>query len=225
MESTSAERCQNDRNQPPSVGVLLTGDVDFSSHHREEDKRRAFDSMLQAGRELRGHLTFFFVAREAQQVSDYPRILREAGHEIGCHGLTHGNEEEYDTMTAAMQEDYLHQATTILRRLSGADIRSFRGPRVKVSGETLSILSRIGYLADSTVCSQRFDIISSNLVHMGWLRAPRRPYYPSLTDAYRRGNLDILEVPISAFGLPFISSALYVLGVTFMKTAFRVLYW
>src|SRR5262245_17811073 len=219
------EQRQNNRNQPPSVGVLLTGDVAFSSHHREEDKRQAFDSILQAGRELGGHLTFFFVAKEAQQVSDYPRILREAGHEIGCHGLTHGNEEEYDRMPVSMQEDYLHQATTVLRALSGTEILSFRGPRVKVSGRTLNILSRMGYIADSTVCSQRFDLISSNLVHTGWLRAPRRPYHPSGTDAYRSGDLSILEIPISAFGLPFISSALYVLGVSLMKTAFHLLYW
>jgi len=199
--------------------------VDFSLHHREEDKQRAFESMLQAGRELAGRLTFFFVAKEAQQVSDYPRILREAGHEIGCHGLTHGNEEEYDRMPVEMQEDYLHRATTVLRALSGAEILSFRGPRVKVSGPTLNILARMGYVADSTVCSQRFDLISSNLVHTGWLRAPRRPYHPSVTDAYRTGDLPILEVPISAFGLPFISSALYVLGVSVMKTAFRILYW
>src|SRR5262249_3507706 len=150
-------------------------------------------------------LTFFFVAREAEQVADYPRILREAGHEIGCHGLTHGNEEEYDAMPVAMQEDYLRRATATLRSLSGDEVRAFRGPRVKISGPTLNILSRMGYLADSTVCSQRFDLVSSNLVHMGWLRAPRRPYHPNAANAYRSGDLSILEVPVSALGLPFIS--------------------
>jgi peptidoglycan/xylan/chitin deacetylase (PgdA/CDA1 family) len=181
--------------------------------------------MVQAGRELAGSFTFFFVAKEAQQVPGYSRLLPEAGHEIGCHGLTHGDEEEYDTMPPGMQEEYLQKATGVLRSLSGSEIVSFRGPRVKVSGPTLSILSRMGYVADSTVCSQRFDVVSSNLIHTGWLRAPRRPYHPSATDAYRRGDLSILEVPISAFGLPLISSALYVLGVEVMKAAFRLLYW
>ncbi|TKB79781.1 MAG: hypothetical protein E8D45_03215 [Nitrospira sp.] len=155
---------------------------------------------------------------------EYPARLREAGHEIGCHGLTHGNEEEYDAMPLSMQEAYLEQATAVLRSLSGGAIVSFRGPRVKVSGPTLRILSRMGYRADSTVCSQRCDLVSSNLFHTGWLRAPRRPYHPSASDAYRRGDLPILEVPVSALALPFISSLLYVVGVPFMKLMFRALY-
>ena len=206
------------------VPVLLTGDVDYSTHHREQDKSRAFNQMLRAGRELAGGITFFFVAREAEQVPGYPRILREAGHEIGCHGLTHGNEEEYDSMPLSMQEEYLEKATGLLGALGGCEILSFRGPRVKVSGPTLKILSRMGYLADSTVCSQRFDLISSNLVHPGWLRAPRLPYHPSADDAYGRGNLGILEVPVSALAVPFISSTLYVFGLRLMKLLFRALY-
>jgi peptidoglycan/xylan/chitin deacetylase (PgdA/CDA1 family) len=198
--------------------------VDFSTHHEDVDKKQAFDKVLRAGRDLGGCMTFFFVAREAQQVSEYPRILRDAGHEIACHGLTHGEEEEYDSMPSSMQEEYLRKATDILRSLSGREIVSFRGPRVKISGPTLQILSRIGYVADSTVCSQRFDLISSNLLHTGWIRAPRRPYHPQANDAYRSGDLAILEVPISAIALPFISSALYVLGLGVMKLLFRALY-
>ena len=180
--------------------------------------------MLRAGRELAGGLTFFFVAKEAQQVPEYPRILRNAGHEIACHGLTHGNEEEYDSMPLSMQEEYLEKATGVLRSLGGCEIVSFRGPRVKVSGPTLKILSLMGYVADSTVCSQRCDLISSNLIHMGWLRAPRRPYHPSVDNAYQRGDLAILEVPVSALAIPFISSTLYVFGLWFMKMVFRALY-
>ncbi|NOS80343.1 MAG: polysaccharide deacetylase family protein [Nitrospira sp.] len=207
-----------------TVPVLLTGDVDYSTHHRDQDKKQAFEQMLRAGRELAGSLTFFFVAKEAQQVPEYPRILRNAGHEIACHGLTHGNEEEYDSMPLTMQEEYLKKATGLLSTLAGCKILSFRGPRVKISGPTLKILSRMGYVADSTVCSQRCDLISSNLLHTGWLRAPRHPYHPSEDDAYGRGGLGILEVPVSALALPFISSTLYVLGLQVMKMLFRALY-
>lgn len=208
----------------PVVPVLLTGDVDFSRHHRDDHKDLAFEYMLQAGEDLSGSMTFFFVAKEAEQVAAQPRRLRAGSHEIACHGLTHGNEEEYDAMPAPMQEDYLARATQVLASLAGEPVTAFRGPRVKISGTTLAILSRLGYVADSTVCSQRFDLISSNLLHTGWLRAPRRPYHPSAEDAYRRGDLSILEVPVSAAAIPFISSTLYVLGLTFMKAVFRALY-
>jgi peptidoglycan/xylan/chitin deacetylase (PgdA/CDA1 family) len=212
------------RNQRNPVPILLTADVDFSTHHREQDKKQAFEQLLRPGRDLAGGMTFYFVAREAQQVSDFPPLLRNAGHEIGCHGLTHGNEEEYDSMPLKLQEEYLQSATSALRSLASCEIVSFRGPRVKISGPTLSLLSRMGYVTDSTVCSQRFDVVSSNLVHPGWLRAPRRPYHPSAEDAYRRGDLGILEIPISALAVPFISSTLYVFGVRFMKMVFRALY-
>jgi hypothetical protein len=206
------------------VTVLLTGDVDYSTHHRPEDKLRAFEQVRAAGRELGGAVTFFMVAREAAQLGSVPGDLHRDGHEIGCHGLTHGDEEDYDSMPAALQEDYLRQATAIISTATAAAVRSFRGPRVKVSGTTLGILSRLGYVADSTVCSQRFDVISSNLINLGWLRAPRRPYHPDAADAYRRGSLPILEVPVSAIAIPFISSVLYVLGLGLMKLVFRVLY-
>jgi hypothetical protein len=206
------------------VSVLLTGDVDYSAHHLPQDKEAAFAKLVEAGRELAGQLTFFFVAREAQQLPAQPGALKSAGHEIGCHGLTHGNEEEYDTMPADLQRRYLDEATDILARLSGAAVTAFRGPRVKISGPTLLRLSALGYVADSTVCSQRFDLVSSNLLQPGWLRAPRLPYHPSATDAYASGNLPILEVPVSALAIPFISSTLYVLGLAAMKLLFRLLY-
>jgi peptidoglycan/xylan/chitin deacetylase (PgdA/CDA1 family) len=207
------------------VPVLLTGDVDYSTHHRPADKVAAFAAVRSAGEAINGHLTFYFVAREAQQVADQPRALHAEGHEVGCHGLTHGSEEEYDSMPRDMQTRYLTEATTILQEISGQPVRAFRGPRVKISGTTLDLLGGLGYRTDSTVCSQRCDLVSSNLFHSGWLRAPRLPYRPSAADAYQRGDLGILEVPVSAVGLPFISSALYVLGVPLMKLFFRLLYW
>ncbi len=205
------------------VPVLITGDVDYSTHHAADEKGRSFESLLAIGRELGIPFTFFFVAREAEQVADQPSRLREAGHEIGCHGLTHGDEEEYSRMPEEMQRRYLEAATTTLKRIAGTDIVSFRAPRVKISATTFAVLASAGYQADSSVCSQRCDLVSSNGVNTGWLRAPRTPYHPSPDDPYRRGDMPILEIPISALGLPFISSALYVLGVPFMKLFLRSL--
>ena len=48
-----------------TVEILLTGDMDYSTHHHEDGKRQALEHMLQAGRDLDGAITFFFVAREA----------------------------------------------------------------------------------------------------------------------------------------------------------------
>ncbi len=74
------------------------------------------------------------------------------------------------------------------------------------------------------MCSQRLDLVSSNLINVGWLTAPRLPYHPHQDSAFKRGDLSILEVPVSAALLPFISTSLYVLKLGVLKALFRLLY-
>ena len=205
------------------IPVIITADVDYSKHHAQDDKCRAFDRLIEATGRLGIKTTFFFVAREAEQVPQYPKALADAGHDVGCHGLTHGDEEEYDTMSVEQQKDYLGQATDIISGLAGQKIVSFRAPRVKISATAYGVLAEEGFIVDSSVCSQRFDLVSSNLFHSGWLTAPRTPYYPSKDSAFRRGDTNILVVPVSAMAAPFISSATYVLGPGIMKMFYRIL--
>ncbi len=215
------KRCsENDRPVP----LLVTWDVDPSPELPYEARCRSLDVTLELCAELTIPTTFFVTA-SADHVHpvDLERI-QAAGHEVGCHGLTHGNEEEYDRMPESMQRDYIERATRKLADWSGSPIVSFRSPRVKVSGCTMRLLAESGYLADSSVCSQRLDVISSNLINPGWLVAPRRPYRPHPNNAFRRGDLPIWEVPISALGLPFISASLGLLGLGSMKALFRLLY-
>jgi len=214
---------ENTSHKKNKVPVIITADVDYSKHHAQDDKCRAFDRLIEATGHLGIKTTFFFVAREAEQVPQYPKALAEAGHDVGCHGLTHGDEEEYDSMPVAKQKEYLRQATDIISGLSGQKTVSFRAPRVKISATTYGVLAEEGFIVDSSVCSQRFDLVSSNLFHSGWLTAPRMPYHPSKDSAFRRGDLDILVVPVSAMAAPFISSATYVLGPGIMKMFYRIL--
>jgi hypothetical protein len=168
--------------------------------------------------------TFFFTAQEAALYPEEIAEMVHAGHEIGCHGLTHGNEEEYDRMPEEMQRSCIERATRLLENQTGTSITAFRAPRVKVSSVTLKLLAEYGYLADSSVCSQRLDIFSSNLVNLGWLVAPRSAYHPHRDSAFKRGDLSILEVPISALMFPFISTSLYILKLPIMKALFQLLY-
>jgi hypothetical protein len=167
----------------------------------------------------------FFVTARVDHISDrqLDRMLA-SGHEVGCHGRTHRDEEEYNRMPEAMQRDYVEKATRKLEQWVAGPIRSFRSPRVKTSARTLRLLGEYGYLADSSVCSQRIDFISSNLINLGWIHAPRVPYHPSQDSAFRRGDLSIWEVPISAIVTPFISATLRALGLAFMKALFYLLY-
>jgi len=208
----------------PTVYVVVSGDVDYSEHHRHCDKQRIFREILDSAEGVNIRLSFYLTAREAVKIDACVRRLADCRHEIGCHGLIHDDEEEYNTLPYEKQFSYISEATQILSDIVGAEVRSFRAPRVKVSGPTYRVLDELGYLTDSSICSQRMDLISSNMFNRDWVFAPRLPYHPSITSPFKRGDCSVLIVPVSALIVPFISSVLYVFGLTFMKILFRLLY-
>jgi hypothetical protein len=204
-----------------SVPVLITWDVDPDLWIPLDKRLRRLQMAMGLCRELDIRATFFFTAVSAHVYASEMEEMVRLGHEIGCHGLTHGNEENYDQMTAEMQKRYIGEATEKLESLVKTPIRVFRSPRVKTSATMLKTLAEYGYLADSSVCSQRVDFISSNLININWVFSPRRPYHPQWNNAFKRGDVPIWEVPVSAAVVPFISSAFRVLGLPFMKTLFK----
>jgi len=191
---------------------------------RLENRQRCLNRVIDLCEELDLRSTFFITANVVHQYPDELQRMKALGQEVGCHGLTHTDEEEYNRMPEAKQRAYIEEATSKLEALVDSPIRAFRSPRVKTSATTLRLLAEHGYLADSSVCSQRLDIISSNLINKGWLLAPRRPYRPHRTNPFKRGDLPIWEIPLSALVVPFTSKALSTLGLPAMKLFFRLLY-
>ncbi len=206
------------------VPVLITWDVDpdrwTSVERREQSLTLATDLCERFG----VHATFFVTAQFAHEYQTQIDRLQGLGSEVGCHGLTHADEEDYNAMTPEMQRIYIEEATQKLQAVTGAPVTSFRSPRVKTSHHTLRLLADFGYRVDSSVCSQRIDFVSSNLINPGWIAAPRRPYHPHEKCAFKRGELSIWEVPVSAIVMPFISSFFRVSGIGLMKYFFKLLY-
>jgi hypothetical protein len=207
-----------------SIPVLVTWDIDPDTWIPGEKRRWALNKALDMCHRQGIRATFFFTASSADLYLDEYEKLRAQGHEIGCHGLTHGDEENYDRMPEGLQRRYITEATEQLQGLIGDRVRAFRSPRVKTSAVTLKLLAEQGYLADSSVCSQRIDLISSNLINTSWIFSPRRPYRPSRNSAFNAGDVPIWEIPVSAMVVPFISSAMKVLGLSAMKAFFKLLY-
>ncbi len=206
------------------VCILITWDVDPSPRLSCEEKKLSLQIATDLCNELNIRATFFVTADAEQATVATLERIQSFGHEIGCHGLTHGDEESYDRMSLAMQQEYIQKGTQKLEALAGKPLRVFRSPRVKTSASTLKLLADHGYWADSSVCSQRIDFVSSNLINLGWLLAPRGPYHPHQRSAFRKGTLPIWEIPVSALVVPFISASLNILNLSFMKAFFRVLY-
>jgi peptidoglycan/xylan/chitin deacetylase (PgdA/CDA1 family) len=210
--------------QNKQIPVLLTWDVDPDQWIAFEKRKYSLNKALDICEEREARATFFFTANYVHEYPEELERMRAFGHEVGCHGLTHTDEEEYNRMPEPMQHEYIQEGVKKIKAVVDEPLVSFRSPRVKTSAATLRLLSDYGYLADSSVCSQRIDFISSNLINRGWIFSPRMPYHPDPTNAFKRGSLPIWEVPISAMVVPFISNALNALGLSVMKSLFRLLY-
>ncbi len=206
------------------IPILITWDVDPSPHLPCENKKRSLEIATDLCNEFDIQSTFFVTANAEQATRSTLERIQSFGHEIGCHGLTHGDEENYDQMPEAMQRTYIEEASKKLENMAGIPIRVFRSPRVKTMACTLKLLAEYGYWADSSVCSQRIDFVSSNLINPGWIFAPRQPYRPRHDNAFKKGDMPIWEIPISAAIIPFISASLNILGLSATKILFRLLY-
>jgi peptidoglycan/xylan/chitin deacetylase (PgdA/CDA1 family) len=207
-----------------TVPVIVSWDVDPDRWTTLEKRQYSLNKSMDACAEHGIRSTFFITANFIHEYPEELERMRILGQEVGCHGLTHTDEEEYDRMPETMLREYIQQARQKIEAVITEPLISFRSPRVKTSANTLRLLSEYGYLADSSVCSQRLDFVSSNLINPGWLVSPRKPYHPDPANAFKRGNLPLWEVPVSAMIVPFISNALNVLGVAALKAFFRLLY-
>jgi len=147
--------------------------------------------------DMRINATFFITASLAEKIADELKEIKNRRHQIGCHGLTHDEYDNYAKLPYNEQIYRIERATMILEDFVGVGkVTAFRAPGVRISATTLKILENLGYTADSSISSQRFDL-SSNM-NPKLIFAPRMPYHPEASDAYRRGSMKIWEIPISA---------------------------
>ena len=206
------------------VPVLITWDADPHSAISLENEKLSYDLVLKMLKDVGIVSTIFFPGEVAKRLPQKVQALDFEGHEIACHGLTHGDEEEYDVMPENMLRSYLSKAKSIIEGIINKPITLFRAPRVKTSALSQKILEEVGFEAEFSVNSQRMDVLSSNLINIGWLFAPRLPYRPSIKNPYKRGDRNLWVVPNSAILLPFFSTTTKVFGLSFMKWMFRLLY-
>jgi len=177
------------------VPILITWDIDPLTR----DERIRYGLPLREGQpyllrkslqlatdlttELDIHSTFFVTASLAEEIEDDLKELKK-NHQIGCHGLTHGDDDNYAKLPYNEQLSRIQKATKILESFVG-EIRAFRAPGVRISATTLKILENLGYLADSSISSQRFDMASSN-TNPKLILAPRITAFPQ-AGSYHRG--------------------------------------
>lgn len=202
--------------------VLITFDV-HSYQDSCKDVSLWIDETAKVLRGLSLKATFFIPAVFAGQIPDSVRMLSGEGHEIGCHGLTHGAGEEYNILPYDKQKAMLSEAKKRIEDIVSKKVVSFRAPAFKINGDTIRALEASGFRADISVTSQRLGILTSEAGNTGWLYSPRSPYHPDIRNPFRRGSSSIWEIPQSSFIFLFSSNTGLGFGEGFMKLFFKAL--
>lgn len=200
---------------------LITNDVETTSilNHQLRDKtgeyvlHQGMPRLLDLYDRHQVKATFFYTGHIARLYPEVVKMAHERGHEIGSHGLTHEVNQAFDVLSEEEQLAHLKESKSILEDLIGEEVISFRAPAARVDKRFPSVLKEAGFKIDSSVSSQRLDMMFSfgTWKKLHWLTAPRQAYFTRPDNIFRKGRSEVLEVPISAWGFPYIG--------TFMRIA------
>lgn len=206
---------------PKNRICLITNDVETTSilNHKLRDKTGEYVSNQGMPRLLDLYdkygvmATFFYTGHIAKLYPDVVKMAYNRGHEVGSHGLTHEVSQAFDVLSPEDQLSHLKQSKQILEDIIGEEVISFRAPAARVDKKFPQIMKEAGFKVDSSVSSQRLDMMFSfgALKKLNWLTAPRHAYFAQEENIFRKGESEVLEVPISAMGFPYIG--------TFMRIA------
>ena len=156
--------------------------------------------------------TFYFTGYMAEHFPDVVRMITSDGHEVASHGYSHEVDQAFDVLPYDQQVQHLERSRKLLEDISGQRVISFRAPALRVNGDTPRALIATGFLTDSSVASQRFDMFLSfgSLKKLRWMLAPRLPYHTREDNLLRRGDSPLVEVPLTAVLFPYVGTTMRV---------------
>lgn len=202
---------------------LLSNDVETTSiwHNALRDEtgykvlKEGMPKLLDLYEKYNIKSTFFFTGYIAKLYPEIVKMIIPFGHEVGSHGLSHKKEDGFDVMPLKKQIIHLQESKNILENISGEEVISFRAPALRVNNDTAIALVETDYKIDSSVASQRFDMFMSfgGFQKLNWLTAPRLPYITQPGSLFKKGNGKIIEIPLSASVMPYLSTTMRVFPI------------
>ena len=116
----------------------------------------------------------------------------------------HGGKCNLCFLSQDVEEQKIRNITALFKEKFGYAPRSFRAGRWSARGNTVRVLSELGYLADTTVTSGIRWRDPSRVQAVDYRFAPRQPYHPSAKNLCWKGSLPLWEIPVSVCGyFPF----------------------
>ena len=196
--------------------ILFTNDVEahsiFYNSIRPETGykvyKEAIPYLLDLYEENNIKSTFFITGYIAKLYPNIVKMIADRNHEVGSHGLTHEVNQAFDVLSFNDQLSHLKEAKNILEDLCGNEVISFRAPALRVNKDTPMALEEAGFRIDSSISPQRLDFFFSfgSIEKIKRIFSPRKAYFTSKTNLSRRGNSNIIEVPVSSLFIPFVGS-------------------
>ncbi|MEO8336820.1 MAG: polysaccharide deacetylase family protein, partial [bacterium] len=95
-------------------------------------------------------VTYFTTGEVAEKYPDAVRALVDAGHELGCHGVTH---TAFDTLDEPAARWEIERSSTLLRRFAPVD--SFRAPYLRFPEPFVPLLEQNGFSTDSSLAKYK----------------------------------------------------------------------
>lgn len=196
--------------------VCITNDVEATTitgvAYDEEVARRvtteALPMVLALYKKYNVKATFFCQGSMIAQHPEIVEMIEREGHEVACHGWVHDSNKAFDVLSVTEQVEHLKRAKETIDKLAKEPVVSFRAPALRVNEETVEALLKAGYTYDSSVAPQRLDAFMSlgSKKKLQWIGAPRSIYETASNNLARAGQSGITEVPVSSWGLPYIST-------------------
>jgi len=137
-------------------------------------------------------------------LESYPNLIERWSrkHEIACHGYYHVSLHE---LSISEREKQLGDFCNLYQKILGRKPKGFRTRENIIDDAQLRLLERLGFAYDSSVVP-RYVPLRRYIGFKG--KAPVEPYHPSHQNCREKGDMKILEIPLSPliFGIPLIGT-------------------
>jgi len=204
--------------------------------------RSGVENMLKFFEKYGISTTMFMVGNDFLNKKNHDAIkaIRDAGHEIANHSMTHPQGFRYLSSEEKTRE--LDEMSNICESVIGIRPIGFRSPGWNIDDSTIPVLNELGYTYDSSVfptflmpllklshwasMSRQPHHVRTTMGQLNYMFAPRVPYHVRDRSLQKPGENKLIEFPLSVspvLRIPFFATLLLFTGKRFFDYLYRAI--